>query len=238
MPRWSCELLWSKAQIGVRHRFSMLEDFREEDLGALGAGTNPASQIRRYLSSVQRRPDRSASWHDRHPHVRIRTPCVGNSSPGRLPRWLPVTASLSVPGRHGSLGCESAIGGSHNALGRPCGWWRCCTAAVSIWVGCLTFHNALPPRQPRNYPPPARSKKLSRLQYPGHNKQRLRRYRSVWFDEDLDRVLALLPGNGVSDLPKAKDWLAPRRPYRISGQRAACGVASMVYSWRRAAWLG
>jgi hypothetical protein len=63
----------------------------------------------------------------------------------------------------------------------------------------------------------------------GHNQQRLRRYRSAWFDEDLDRLLALLPGPGVSDLPKAKDWLAPRRPYRICGQRAACGVASMVY---------
>jgi len=37
--------------------------------------------IRRYLSGVQRRPDRSASWHDRHPPVRPRSSGVGSRSP-------------------------------------------------------------------------------------------------------------------------------------------------------------
>jgi len=49
--------------------------------------------IRRYLSGVQHRPDRSATWHDRHPPVRIGTHGVESRSSGWLPPWLPVTAS-------------------------------------------------------------------------------------------------------------------------------------------------
>jgi hypothetical protein len=42
--------------------------------GELGGTRTPSLLIRRYLSGVQRRPDRSASWHDRDPRVRTRSP--------------------------------------------------------------------------------------------------------------------------------------------------------------------
>ena len=75
-----------------------------------GKESTPGLLICRYLSGVQCRPDRSASWHDRHPPVRIRRPGAGNSSPGWLPRWLPVAGSLSALGRHGrrAMGTRSA----------------------------------------------------------------------------------------------------------------------------------
>jgi hypothetical protein len=38
----------------------------------------------------------------------------------------PPTSSLSVPGRHGSPGCEPAIGGSHSRPSGPGGWRGCC----------------------------------------------------------------------------------------------------------------
>jgi hypothetical protein len=69
---------------------------RAVGLGALQKPESLASQIRRYLSGVQRCPDRSASWHDRHPLVRIRPPGVGSRSPGWLSRWLPATRILAL----------------------------------------------------------------------------------------------------------------------------------------------
>src|SRR6185437_3805399 len=41
--------------------------------GALGGTRTSNLQIRRYLSGVQHGPDRSASWHDRHAPVRVRS---------------------------------------------------------------------------------------------------------------------------------------------------------------------
>ena len=57
---------------------------------ALGGTRTPNLLIRRYLSAVQGRPDRPASWHDRRPPVRTCSPGGGSRSPGWLPHWLPV----------------------------------------------------------------------------------------------------------------------------------------------------
>ncbi len=47
--------------------------------------------IRGYLSGVQPHPDRSASWGDRQPPVRIRPTCPGKLFARWLPCWLPAT---------------------------------------------------------------------------------------------------------------------------------------------------
>src|SRR6185312_9461570 len=80
-----------------------------EVMGALGWTRTPNLLIRRYLSGVQRRPDRFARWDDRGPVVRICPPAGGCCPPGWLPRWLPATvfgharARLLSPQRaHGS----------------------------------------------------------------------------------------------------------------------------------------
>jgi hypothetical protein len=57
---------------------------------------NSNLQIRRYLSGVQHRPDRSASWHDRRPPVRTCSPGAGSRSRGWLPDWLPAWPPLTV----------------------------------------------------------------------------------------------------------------------------------------------
>ena len=55
--------------------------------------------IRRYLSAVQHRPNRSANWQDRHPPVRPRSLSAGNRSRGWLPTWLPSDRLLISSGR-------------------------------------------------------------------------------------------------------------------------------------------
>ena len=66
---------------------------RAVDLGALGAGEGngtPSLLIRRYLSGVQRGPDRYASWHDRYPSVRTRplgAEVVGANGSQHGSRW-------------------------------------------------------------------------------------------------------------------------------------------------------
>src|SRR5215475_7584117 len=56
-----------------------------------GASTFVRHLTRRYLSGVQRCPDRSVTWHDRHSPGRTRSPGVGSRLPRWLPHWLPVT---------------------------------------------------------------------------------------------------------------------------------------------------
>ena len=58
-------------------------------------GLDPSLLTRRYPHRVQRRPDQFVTWDDRHPVVRSGPPGRGSRSAGWLPRWLPLTASLS-----------------------------------------------------------------------------------------------------------------------------------------------
>jgi hypothetical protein len=52
--------------------------------------------ICRYLSDVQRRPDRSASWHDHNLPICTRAPSAGSRSRRWLPTWLPVPHSCLI----------------------------------------------------------------------------------------------------------------------------------------------
>lgn len=70
------------------------QGLRPEDRKRRGSSSSRTVRhlIRRYLSDVQRCPDRPASWHDRHSLVRIRPPSARSCSPGWLPCWLPGAA--------------------------------------------------------------------------------------------------------------------------------------------------
>ena len=95
------------------------------DLGALGGSRTPNLLIRRFLSRVQRCPDRSASWHDRHLCVHTRPPGAGSRSRQWLPTWLSATArkgtlgpAVGSPGTQPLCGQEAAsVPGDLKALG-------------------------------------------------------------------------------------------------------------------------
>lgn len=60
-------------------------------------------------------------------------------------------------------------------------------------------------RMPRKLPARRTIEEGTEVVVPGgHSKEHFRRYLPAWFDKDLNHLLVVLPGSGVSDLPKAK----------------------------------
>src|SRR5262249_35024041 len=82
--------------------------------------------IRRYLSAHSAPSGLVRGLGEWPPACPDPVACVGSRSPGWLPSWLPVTASLSVLGTREVADCEPAIGGSRGMSGRPHGCRCCC----------------------------------------------------------------------------------------------------------------
>jgi hypothetical protein len=89
-PRSGCPQLHRPAATGRRRR-SLTSTRNDSARCAVWRSLAAQLLIRRYLSAVQRRPDRYASWHDRHPIVRTCSPGARSRSSQWLPTWLPAS---------------------------------------------------------------------------------------------------------------------------------------------------
>ena len=113
----------SSGRFRIERRVSQITALACGNVSAFGGIRTPSLVIRSYLYGVQRRPDRSATWHDRHSLVRTRSPGVRS----RSLRWLPGTA---LPDclflRQGITELARIVRGLHAVAGRlPLAVGRC-----------------------------------------------------------------------------------------------------------------